>query len=73
MCRLFVYKGILGGGFLIQSSDKSCEYIVGKTREFLDIQKERIQNLSNEEYETAVNSIIMQRKEIDMNLCKIFK
>ena len=23
MCRLFCYRGILGGGFLIQSSDKS--------------------------------------------------
>lgn len=68
MCRLFCYRGILGGGFLVQSSDKSCEYINSKIREFLSIQKERMQNLTNEDFETAVNAVIMLHKEIDISL-----
>lgn len=67
-CRMFNYRGILGGGFIVQSSDRSCEFVILKIREFLDVYKEKFQNLTNEEFETAVNAVIMTKKEIDINL-----
>ena len=67
------YRGVLGCGFNIQSSDKSCDYIISKTKEFLNEQREIISNLTDEEYEIAVEAVIMQNKQIDMNLCKILK
>ena len=66
--RPFNYRDMIGGGFIVQSSEKSAEFVISKINYFLNTFKEKLDNLSDEEYETAVNAVIMERKEIDVSL-----
>jgi insulysin len=66
--RILNFRDIIGGGFIIQTSEKSPEFAMAKTYEFLNMYKEKLENLTDEMFETAVNAVIMEKKEIDVSL-----
>lgn len=66
--RPFNYRDTVGGGFIVQSNVRSPEGVLSKINEFLSKQKERFDSLSDEEFTTAVNAVLMEKKEIDMSL-----
>ena len=66
--RSFVYRDVIAGGFIVQSAVKSPEYVFSKCNDFLEIYKEKLDSLTDEDYETTVKAVIMNKKEIDNSL-----
>jgi len=69
-CKSYVFRDILHGGFIVQCSEKSTEFVITKAYEFLNTYKKKMEDLSDEEYETAVKAVIMQKEEVDVSLRK---
>ena len=68
--RDFQTRDILGNQLLVQSSLKSCEYLVSCINKFLIDIREKFKNLTDEEFETAKKSVHTVLAEKDINLGK---
>ncbi|CAI2381562.1 unnamed protein product [Moneuplotes crassus] len=68
--RSLIYREMIGGGFIIQSAVKNPEYLIKKSNDFLEMYKEKLASLSDEDFETAVKAVIMDKKEVDHSLLK---
>lgn len=58
----------MGAQIIVQSPQQSCEYIVNSANTFLNVQREKVKNLSDEEFKTQVESVMTQIAEKDYNL-----
>ena len=48
----------MGAQIIVQSPQQSCEYIVNSANTFLNVQREKVKNLSDEEFKTQVESVM---------------
>jgi secreted Zn-dependent insulinase-like peptidase len=69
--RMFNFRNILGGGVAIQSSKKSPEYMLLKTREFLVEKRAHAENLSDDEFKKGVHALLSIKKQVDVNLTDV--
>ena len=58
----------MGTQFIIQSPKESSEYIVNSLNNFLAKMKERVADLTEEEFKTQVEAVITKVAEKDYNL-----
>jgi secreted Zn-dependent insulinase-like peptidase len=64
----FNFRGVLGGGFVIQSSKKTPEFMLQKVQEFLFLMKAQSDNLSDEDFKKGVTAVLATKRQVDMNL-----
>jgi secreted Zn-dependent insulinase-like peptidase len=56
--------------FLVQSSEKSCEFIINATNNFLTELREKVKELSDEDFNTQKQAVHTKISEKDINLQK---
>ena len=61
---------LIGAQFMVQSSVRSCEYIVSRINQFLSDQMKRIDNLTDEDFEVQKQAVLVKLAEKDINLQK---
>ena len=62
------YRDVMGTQFIIQSPKYSSEYIVNSLNSFLNTQREKVKNLTNEDFKTQVEAVMTKVAEKDYNL-----
>ena len=62
------YRGNSGLIALVQSSHKSPEYVVRKVKEFFNESQNRINNLTDNEFEEYRKGVLIKHKKDDLNL-----
>jgi len=62
------YRQCLGIWFLVQSAQKSCEYLVQAINKFLLERRELVKNISDEDFEQQKKSVHTQIAEKDQNM-----
>jgi len=60
--------GITGNRFVVQSPQKSCEYLIGAINKFLLEIREKFKNMTDDQFNTNRKSIITQVAEKDITL-----
>lgn len=63
-------RDVLGAQFMVQSPKRSCEYIVECVNDFLVGMKEKVMNLSEEDFEVQKQAVLVKLAEKDINLSK---
>jgi len=63
-------RGVLGAQFLVQSSGKSCEYIMEAVNKFLLAIRDKIKTISDEDFEVQKQAVLTLISEKDINLVK---
>lgn len=67
-CQMWNYRNTLGGGFVIQSSKKTPEFMLAKIKEFINQMKVKCDTLSDEDFTKGVNALLSNKKQVDMNI-----
>jgi insulysin len=62
------YRDVMGAQFIIQSPKESTEYIVNSLNNFLNIMKEKVLGLTEEEFKTQVEAVSIKVAEKDYNI-----
>lgn len=68
MSRRCEYRDVQGAQFLVQSPKESSEYIVNSLNNFLNTIREKVANVTEEEFKTQVEAVMTQIAEKDYNL-----
>lgn len=56
--RTWSFRNTLGGGFVLQSSKKSSEFMLRKVNEFIHNTKEMCDNLTDDDFKKGVNAVL---------------
>ena len=59
---------IWGGGFIIQSTIGSPEFLISRINSFLDTHKEEVKNVSDDYFQKIISSVVERKKQKDLNL-----
>ena len=62
---------ILGGSILVHSPQKHSDYLVQRINAFIDSQKDRILNMTDEEFDSYRNSVLAKKKVKDVSLARV--
>ena len=68
MSRPVNTRDVLGAQFMVQSPKRSCEYIVECVNDFLVGIKEKVLELSDEDFEVQKQAVLVKLAEKDINL-----
>ena len=61
-------RDVIGAQFLVQSPKRSCEYITNSINQFLLDMREKVHNLSDEDFEVQKQAVKVKLAEKDLNL-----
>lgn len=61
-------RGVLGVQFMVQSPTRSCEYIVNCINEYLVGMRQKVLNISEEDFQTQRDAVKIKLAEQDLNL-----
>lgn len=68
--RLSDYRDIMGAQFIVQSPNQPCEYIVNSLNTLLNVQREKVRNITEEDFKTQLDSVLVKLSEKDYNLSR---
>lgn len=69
-CRHVCLREVIGCQFLVQSADKSCEHQIAAVNKFLVEFKDKVKNMTDEEFAQQVEAVKTTVAEKDINLSK---